>query len=314
MKLRDAQIDNMLDTEGNELTSVRKFGEVLRSAKLIADGYFNDHKAFSVPMGLYEDAGNLIASIDARFAFDPANTVTSLLIKVHHADSEDVLFQSFTNNLCFPLEAGDYDIDAYFKIISTWAGWPNKCNVPETKIRWLQTNRFKAEDLNEQPGPNDDSVDPGGDGDDSDTGELDSSCYELIDHTNYETFRDSFLGDYMDQWGADSGIGETWETVTTAHVWPWLAIKYNFDAEYDLVVKYNNNGTEEVRWDSRNTTRWNPIPTVSGPDDSPRTYFLLDTDDLGFGVNYQYTDGGVYNEEHPLLNKSDFKVYITPHV
>lgn len=159
MKLKDAQIDNMLDTKGNVLTSVRKFGEALKSSRLIADCYFNDHKAFSVPMGLYEDAGNLVASIDARFAFDPSNTVTSILIKVHYNDSEDVLFQSFTNNLNFPLEAGDYDLDAYFKIISTWAGY-NKCNVPETKIKWLQTTHFKAEDLNNQPGPNDGVVVP----------------------------------------------------------------------------------------------------------------------------------------------------------
>ena len=167
MKLVDASIENMIDSEGNELTLVRKFGEVIKSARLAADVYINDHKVFSAPVCVTENTGWLIASIDCRFAFSSSVAADRILIKVRHVGREEVLFSSNTVNICIPLDVADYDADLNFKLMSVWQGNSGKTQAAESRLVKLVSTKFKEFELDDQPGPNSNVVpDDGTDQDD----------------------------------------------------------------------------------------------------------------------------------------------------
>ena len=345
MKLNDAHIENMLDAAGNELTLVRKFGEVVKHAELVADVYMNDRKVFTAPVCVTENTGYLMASIDGRFALDPAITLERVLVRVRHVGRDEVLFSSNTVGVNQPIDAYDYDADIYFRLMNVWEGNTTRTRAPETKFRCLYKNTFGTINLDEQPSAYDDvEPDPSGSGDGSSEGGSDGSSdggsdggsqgesesgdgsqsgsgsgsgntpefsFALIDADSYEVYRDTYLSDYMSQWGDQSGIGQTWEEVTVARAFPWLAINCNFNDDYDVVVKYNG----EVRWDSTTAdggVKWNPIPKTAGPNGDPRTYLLLGVDDLGFGVNYQYYDDRTPTGNTPLAEEN-FSVEITKH-
>lgn len=297
MKLNDAYIENMFDVNGENITLVRKFAAEVRHAKLVADVYFNDRKAFSSPVVVTEDSGHLIANIDSRFSFDPEIDLDHILVRVHYIDDEAVLFQSFTGNVSLPIEEGDYDVDMYFTLMDLYPESNLRTHVPDTKIRLLSTNKFKSMDLDAQ---------------DPIAGEVITPDFRLLDHTNYNSLCSTYLGDYMKNYPTISGVGNTWEDVSKKSIWPWLAIKYNFNKEFDVVVKYKG----EVKWDSATADEgaWNPVPTTchTEGEDVPRTYLLLDVKDLQFSEGYQYTLSGE-RTENPMLNEKDFTVEMVLH-
>ena len=292
MKLSDAHIENMFGADGENITLVRKFAAEIRHAKLVADVYFNDRKAFSSPVVVTEDSGHLIANIDSRFSFDPEVNLDHILVRVHYICNDEVLFQSYTNRVNFPIEIGDYDVDMYFTLMDLYPESSLRTHVPDSKIRLLGSKKFKSMNLDEQ---------------DPVAGEVITPDFRLIDDTNYESLRDAYLGDYMTNYPTISGIGDTWADVSKKTIWPWLAIKYNFNKEFDVVVKYKG----EVKWDSATADEgaWNPVPTTchTEGEDVPRTYLLLDTKDLQFGEGYQYTLSGE-RTENPMLDEKDFTV------
>ena len=159
MRLNNAQIENMFDSDNNDITSVRKFRDALLSSNLVADVYINDHKAFSAPARLAHDSDYLIACVDGRFALSPAVTAENILIKVHYMNGEDTLFQSYTGHLCFPVDDSfGYDADLYFKVLDAVPYNMRKLHVPESSLRKLDSCNFIPINLDEQPGPN--PVDP----------------------------------------------------------------------------------------------------------------------------------------------------------
>ena len=160
MRLNNAQIENMFDSDNNDITSVRKFRDALLSSNLVADVFINDHKVFSAPARLAHDSDYLIACIDGRFALSPAVTAENILIKVHYMNGEDTLFQSYTGHLCFPVDDSfGYDADLYFKVLDAVPYNMKKLHVPESSLRKLDACNFIPINLDEQPGPN--PVDPG---------------------------------------------------------------------------------------------------------------------------------------------------------
>lgn len=149
MKLNDAKIMNMIDVNGESVSSVTKFANELKSSKLIADLYINDKNVKSVTARLFENNGYLIASIDAGLRFNPEIAMDSLIIKVHYINSDEVLFQSQTDHLNFPLENNDYDVDIYFKVMSTLAANMLRCHLPDTKFNLLKTSHLPVIDLSD---------------------------------------------------------------------------------------------------------------------------------------------------------------------
>ena len=156
MRLNDAVIENMFDADNSDVASVREFVKCLKSSKLMADVYFNDYKAFTSPLRLTEDSGYLTASIDGKFSFDPAVVLDSILIRAHYINNEEVLFQSYTNYLSFPIELGDYDADLSFTVMPTEVANRLKPSTAKSRLEWLKTNRFKSLNLSEQDPANED--------------------------------------------------------------------------------------------------------------------------------------------------------------
>lgn len=302
MRLNDAHIESMVDAEGNELKLVRKFGEVVKHSKLVADVYMNDHKAFSAPVCITENTGYLMASVDGRFAFDPAVIVERILIRVHHIGRDEVLFSSNTVGVNQPLSAGDYDADIYFRLMNIWEGNTTRTPAPETKLRSLNTNKFETVNLDEQPSAYDD-VEPddsgsgggsgseggsdsgggsssGDSGSDSGSGSGSGSSSDeehqpgvpfevpctLVTAENFNTMRqESPLKEYYTNWPEFGEIESAWEADWDHKAWPWVVINYEFDQPYIVEIKYKEESDEDFRTVySSVTDMGGPVPTTAG--------------------------------------------------
>ncbi len=332
MKLNDAHIENMLDTAGNELTLVRKFGEVVKHAELVADVYMNDRKVFTAPVCVTENTGYLMASIDGRFALDPAITLERVLVRVRHVGREEVLFSSNTVGVNQPIDAYDYDADIYFRLMNVWEGNATRTRAPETKFRCLYKNTFGTINLDEQPSAYDD-IEPdqsgsgdggsegdseGGDGSQSGSSSFDVDTFKLITAENFDLDREEYLGKYFEYYPNFDAIQATWDGDWDHSSWPWLAIKYDFDKPYHVSIKYTDVEASEPAevYNSINDGFTNGVPTTASTyagepwygEPQPRTYFLVN---IPYDMNmpaYAYNAAGT--ECQPL--NGTFTVTFTP--
>lgn len=156
MRLNDAVIENMFDANNNDLTSAKKFVSALKESVVLADVFFNGYKAFTSPLRFREVSGYLSASVDGRFSFSPEVELDNVLIRAHYLNDNDVLFQSYTSGLSFPIDLGDYDADLFFTVMSTCAANRLKPSTAESRISHLETNNFKPIDLSAQEEANSD--------------------------------------------------------------------------------------------------------------------------------------------------------------
>ena len=156
MRLNDAVIENMFDANNNDLTSAKKFVSALKESVVMADVFFNGYKAFTSPVRFREVSGYLSASIDGRFSFSPVVELDNVLIRAHYLNNNDVLFQSYTGGLSFPIDLGDYDADLFFTVMSTCAANRLKPSTAESRISHLTTSNFKPVDLSSQEEANSD--------------------------------------------------------------------------------------------------------------------------------------------------------------
>jgi hypothetical protein len=155
MRLNNATITNFI-LNGNPVKSVGALtSSLLKATNLVADVYVNTKLLFSCKPIIREDNCWLMVYVDRHFALAAAQSVESILIRVHQCGSETVIFESLTVSHDI-IPAGDVDADLNFALISTAPNCTMKCNVPDSKFTPLHTENLATINLADQPSANQD--------------------------------------------------------------------------------------------------------------------------------------------------------------
>lgn len=157
MRLNNAVITNFV-LDGNQISSCGLLAhELLKATDLIADVYVNTHLLFSCKPIIREDNCWLIAYIDSRFALTSAQSVESILIRVHQSGSDTIILESLTVTSDI-IPEGDVDADLNFVITSTTPDCTMKCSLPDSRFTPLHNNHLSTISLEDQPSANPEEV------------------------------------------------------------------------------------------------------------------------------------------------------------
>jgi hypothetical protein len=202
MKLPGANLVNAT-LDGVTYKSVREFlNKLIRTRNLVADIYVNTHLLMSCHVSTYVTNGYIIAAVDGRFRLTKEETLNSLIIHVHQANSDENIFELVT------LASGiiphvDIDADINFCIGSVFPNNTSKLNIPNTDFKPLFTSKLPEIDLDAQPSVNPDVI------------VVNDITFYLNDALDTATFNANISGRYnLINWNV-SADGESYESATS---------------------------------------------------------------------------------------------------